>query len=222
MRARAIGLSAWFALLLMTGAAPAAEMRGAVPGQTVEYRIVHSTYDEIGSHALTFSQHGEDLLVDVATRVKVKFLFVTVHSETAARRETWRGGRFVGYSSHTDENGKLFDVVAHQEAGRLLIEGPEGHTKADGPVFPTNPWNPATVDATVMMDTKTGKLLKVAVAADGEETIDVAGKAVTASKFRVTGELQRELWYDAAGNLMQFRFVKDGGTVTFTRVTPLE
>lgn len=227
MTGRLFGRMAALAMLL--GAAgwdgslsAAEEMRGAAPGQTVEYRITHSKYDEIGSHALTFSQHGNDLLVDVATRVKVKFLFITAHSEVADRRETWRDGRFVGYSSHTDENGKLFDVVAHQETGLLVIEGPDGRTDAEGPVFPTNPWNPATVDATVMMDTKTGKLLKVAVAPDGEDTIDVAGKAVTAAKFRITGDLERELWYDAAGNLMQFRFVKDGATVTFTRVTPLE
>ena len=219
MTGRLIGLMAGLAMLAMPAAAAEA-VRGAPLGQTVEYRIVHSKYDEIGRHVLTFSQEGEDLMVDVTTEVKVKVLFITAHSEMSKRRETWRGGRFVGYSSHTDENGDLFDVAAHEEGGKLVIEGPDGRAEADGPLFPTNPWNPDTVNATAMMDTKTGKLLAVAVAPAGEETVEVAGSALAAAKYRVTGDLERELWFDAAGNLLQFRFPKDGETLTFTRTAP--
>lgn len=208
---------------LAGGPAQGAEaVRGAAVGKTVEYRIMHSKYDEIGSHVLTFSQDGADLVVDVATRIKVKILFITAHSETADRRETWRGGRMVAYSSHTDENGKLFDVTAREEGGMLVIEGPEGRALAVEPVFPTNPWNPEIVNGAVEMDTKTGRLLNVTVAPDGEETVDVAGHALAAAKYRITGELERELWFDAAGNLLQFRFPKDGETLTFTRVTAPE
>lgn len=225
MTGRLFGAAVALALFtgLAGGSAPAAEaVRGAALGQTVEYHIMHSKYDEIGSHALTFSRDGDDLVVDVATRIKVRILFVTVHSESADRRETWRDGRMVAYRSHTDENGKLFDVTAREESGGLIIEGPEGRILADGPVFPTNPWNPDIVSGTVEMDTKTGGLLKVAVVADGEETVEIAGRALPAAKYRITGELERELWFDAAGNLLRFRFPKDGETLTFTRTTAPE
>ncbi len=204
------------------GSAAAAEtVRGAAEG-TVEYRIDHSKYDTIGSHVVTFSQNGGDLIVDVAIDIKVKILFFTGHSVTSKRRETWRDGRLVAYQAHTDENSELFDVTARSERGKLVIEGPGGRAEADGAVFPTHPWNSEIVEAALQMDTKTGKLLKVAVAPAGEEAIEVAGKAVQTSKYKVTGDLERELWFDAAGNWIRLRFARDGETLTFTRVTPLE
>ena len=204
-----------------SGTASATEaVRGAAAGK-VEYRITHSKYDEIGSDVLSFSRNGEDLIVDVAIRIEVKFLFITLHSLVSERRETWRDGRLVAYKSHTDENSDLIDVTARAEGGKLIVEGPGGRAEADGSVFPTNPWNPEIVNGTVQMDTKTGKLLNVTVAPAGAETIEVAGKAVETSKYQVTGDIERELWFDAVGNWIQLRFPKDGETLTFTRVTPL-
>ena len=224
MTGRIFGLAAASALGLALAAASAdaaGTMRGAAAGK-VEYRIDHSKYDEIGSDVLSFSRNGEELIVDVAINIEVKFLFLTVHSLVSTRRETWRDGRMVAYESHTDENSELIDVTARAEGGKLIVEGPGGRAEADGSVFPTNPWNPAIVDAAVQMDTKTGALLNVSVAAAGNEAIEVGGRAVQTSKYQVTGDIERELWYDANGNWIQLRFPKDGETLTFTRVTPLE
>jgi hypothetical protein len=191
------------------------------PLGTVEYRINHSKYDEIGTHSLTFSRDGADVVVDVAVRIKVKLLFITAHSVAADRRETWRDGRLLAYQSRTKENKTLIEVSARTEAGKLVIEGPEGRVEAAGPVFPTNPWHPEIVKAGLLMDTKTGKLLKVSVAAAGDGEVAVAGKAVKARKYTISGELARDVWFDADGNLLQFSFVNDGVTLTFTRMTPM-
>lgn len=228
MKARSFRLAAGLLVtsLLAVGSGQEARaadaVRGASPGETVEYRIVHSKYDQIGSHTVTFSRTGEDLVVDVAIDIKVKILFITAHSLTAERKEVWREGRFVGYASRTTENGESFDVAAHVEEDKLVIEGPQGEVEADDSVFPTHPWNPDIVNRTLLMDTKTGELLRVSVAPAGEETIEIDGKPVEAAKYRVTGDLERELWYDASGNWIQLRFPRDGETLTFTRVTPLE
>jgi hypothetical protein len=32
----------------------------------------------------------------------------------------------------------------------------------------------------------------------------------------VTGDLQRDLWFDATGRLLQFAFKNDGALITFT------
>ncbi len=191
------------------------------PAGTVEYRITHSKYDEIGTHSLTFSRDGADLVVEVALRIKVKILFITAHSVVAQRREIWRDGQFAGYRSHTDENGDLFDVTARIEGGRLIVEGPGGRGEAAGPVFPTNPWHPGIEQAATLMDTKTGELLKVSVAAAGEEDLSIAGRTVKTRKLAISGDIEREVWFDGDGNMLRFHFPRDGETLTFTRVTPL-
>ena len=90
MTGRLFGLAVALAMFmaLAPGYASAAEtMRGASDGK-VEYRITHSKYDEIGSHVVSFSKNGEDMIVDVAIKIKVKFLFITLHSLVSKRRET--------------------------------------------------------------------------------------------------------------------------------------
>jgi hypothetical protein len=55
------------------------------------------------------------------------------------------------------------------------------------------------------------------VTPSGTETITVAGRAVAARKYLVTGDLERELWYDAAGDWLQSRLEHDGAKITLTR-----
>ena len=52
-----------------------------------------------------------------------------------------------------------------------------------------------------------------------ELSLDQEDKTLFVTKIR---DLARDLWFDADGNLMQFRFVNDGATLTFTRSTPLD
>lgn len=191
------------------------------PAGTVDYQIHHSKYKNIGKHSLTFSRSGKDVTVDVSVKIKVKILFITAHSLVSDRKETWRGGQLVGYTAHTRENKELIDVSARAEGTKFIVEGPDGKAEANGPVFPTNPWNPDIVKAKLLMDTKTGKLLKVSIAAAGEDSVEVAGKAVKTRKYAISGDMERELWFDTNGNLIRFRFVKDGKTLTFTRTTPM-
>ena len=127
------------------------------PLGTVEYRINHSKYDEIGTHSLTFSRDGADVVVDVAVRIKVKLLFITAHSVAADRRETWRDGRLLAYQSRTKENKTLIEVSAkisrsnpsvnsswygvlrpRSTAERLTV----GMTLARSPVILNAPWAP--------------------------------------------------------------------------------
>ena len=209
-----------FLALMAFGVASAAAAYEAPAGK-VEYRIHHSKYDLIGSHVVTFSRNGDEQVVKVVLKIKVKFLFISLHSLVSERREVWRGDSFVGYRAHTDENTDLTDVTARMTGGKLVINGPGGRVEAPDTVFPTHPWNPEIVNHTLLMDTKTGKLLKVSTRAAGAEPVDVAGKPVSTKKYVTSGDMDRELWFDGKGNLIQFRFVRDGSTLTFTRTTPM-
>lgn len=222
-KTRLAGLAAVLALAVTTIAAPHIRSAAAYepPAGTVEYAIHHSKYKRIGTHSVSFSRSGSDLIVDVVIQIKVKLLFFTAHSLEAARREVWRGGKFVGYQGRTDENGKLVKVNARTDGDGLAINGGNGTVRADPSVFPTHPWNPDIVNRSLLMETKTGELLDVTTRPDGEETIEVAGKPVKTTRYVMAGDLERELWFDGGGNWIQLRFKRDGATLTFTRITPV-
>jgi hypothetical protein len=195
-----------------TAAARAAE----APSGTVVYNIHHEKYGEIGTHTLSFAQSGGDLTVDVENKMKVKVLFITVFRYKADRKEVWRDGRMVGYRSQTHDDGTDIAAMAELKGDKLVIEGPNGRATTPLGVFPTNPWNSKIVEQSLLMDTKTGELLKVKVTAAGEDTLEVRDKPVKANKYVISGELERELWFAEDGTWLQMRFDSDGSAITFT------
>ena len=58
-----------------------------------------------------------------------------------------------------------------------------------------------------------------AVEAEGPRIVvfAVAGRKVEAKKYRMSGDLERELWYDEAGNWLQSRLEHKGARITLTR-----
>ena len=72
-------------------------------------------------------------------------------------------------------------------------------------------------DRPLLFDTQRGKLQQVRVIPAGEDTISVNGGRVRALKYRVTGDLERELWYGRDGEWLQSRLDYQGAKITLTR-----
>jgi hypothetical protein len=73
------------------------------------------------------------------------------------------------------------------------------------------------IDRTLLFDAQRGRLQEVLVTPAGTETVTVAGRTIEAQKYRITGDLERELWYDDAGNWLQSRLEHKGAKITLTR-----
>jgi hypothetical protein len=186
------------------------------PNGTFIYGIHHEKHGDIGSHKLSFSRNGDNLLVEVENRIEVKVLFMTFFSFAADRREIWRGGRMLSYRSQTDDDGTDIAVRGVAKGDRFVIDGPDGQTDAPAGVFPSNPWNRKIVEQPLLMDSKSGALLKVKTEAAGAETVEARGGQVEALKFVMSGDLARELWFAEDGTWLKMRFDSDGAAVTFT------
>jgi len=60
--------------------------------------------------------------------------------------------------------------------------------------------------------------MTIRVADLGMENVPVKGGQVTAHHYRLSGGLDRDLWYDGQGNLARVAFkADDGSTVTYIR-----
>ncbi len=190
----------------------------AVPpaGTSVVFGIHHEDHGEVGEHRVSFSRQGEDLVVSVDNLITVEIFFITAFRFEAERREVWRDGRMIAYDSRTHDDGTDIQVSARTEGDKLVIDGPEGRIEAPAGTFPTHPWNPAFLGQTLVMDTKTGRLLNIETVEAGRETIQAGGRMIRALKHRITGDTRREIWFDEEGNLVQLRLYADGKAVTFT------
>lgn len=206
---------------LLVSAALVAPMGPALacshPPERAEYAIHHGTYGEVGRHVITFSCDGDDLIVETAIEGEVKVLMVPLFKRSGAYREVWRGDRLIAFDSRTEDNGEIYEVHARAEGDHTVIEGRRGRIEAPRTIVSNHPWNHDVIDRTLLFDTQRGRLQEVEVMPVGTETITVAGREVAAQKYLVTGDLERELWYDAAGRWLQSRLEHKGDQITLTR-----
>jgi hypothetical protein len=111
-------------------------------------------------------------------------------------------------------------VRARAESDHTVINGRRGRIEAPLTIVSNHPWNREVIERTLLFDTQRGRLQEVDVTPAGTETITVAGRKIAAQKYRISGDLERELWYDDAGNWLQSRLEHDGAKITLTRQSP--
>jgi len=63
-----------------------------------------------------------------------------------------------------------------------------------------------------MIDTANGEVMSVKVSAAKWVQMTVRGVTIRAQKFVMTGDLERELWYDSTGMLAKVRFSGEDGS----------
>ena len=201
------------AALLVAGEGLACEP----PAEQAVYAINHETYGEIGRHALTFRCDGDDLIVETEVEVDVKVLFVTVYQRRARYREVWRQGQLISYDAWTDEAGDEYVTKARIDDDQMIIDGVKSGITAPIDTVSSHPWNIDVVDRNLLFGMKDGRLLQVNVDPAGEETIKVGDKAIRARKYVVSGDIERELWYDQSGNWLRWRLEARGDIVDIVR-----
>ena len=77
-------------------------------------------------------------------------------------------------------------------------------------------WNRLVLDRSQTLTTISGNVKKFEVEYVGEAELDVRRQKVTTQHFRLTGEFERELWYDKDDVLVGVRFeASDGSTVAY-------
>ncbi|WP_417701228.1 DUF6134 family protein [Pseudophaeobacter sp.] len=158
---------------------------------------------DIGDHSYSFSGGGGALTVKVATDivVKVPLIRTTAYSFKHTSVERWKGGKLQELSSATNDDG-----------------APHSLQTANKGALPASLWNDDILRSSKLMNTIDGKIMTVRVADLGADTVETKAGSVPAHHYRVSGDLARDLWYDADGILAQVAFkADDGSTVIYIR-----
>lgn len=180
----------------------------------IAFRVVRDEVD-IGSHELTFRRDGERLDVDIAIDLKVTFLGVALYRYSHRARETWQGDRLIALETATDDNGTPYKIVgrAGTEGFTLSSGGKETVFPADA--FPSSHWNRAWLQGRPLINTQKGEKIAYTIAPRGEESVATAGGSANAERFAVTGDLRKDIWFDAAGRWVKTRFDAPDGSSIF-------
>lgn len=171
-------------------------------GGKLSFDVVRKGKD-IGDHVYQFQGSETDFTVKVVTdiAVKVPLIRTTVYSFNHDSTEVWKGGKLQHLTSKTNDDG-----TPHQ-----LDTGPKG-------VLPASLWNEDTVRSKKLLNTIDGNIMPIRVADLGNEQVKTGSGTVSGHHYKISGGLERDLWYDAQGDLARVSFkAEDGSTVTYVR-----
>ena len=198
------------AVLALT-AVPAKAATLPTPAGELDFQVLREG-TPIGRHRVVFSQDGDRQVVEIAIDLEVKFAFFTLFRYQHRNREAWQDGRLVSIDTQTDDDGTAHWVRGRATADGFLVESDGGTVLAPATVIPTSYWHPATVEQTRLLDTQRGRLLDVQVERVGA---DPAARAKEALRYRMTGDLELDLWYSAGGHWAKIAFQARGAEVRY-------
>lgn len=202
--------------MLLLAAVGTSDAATIPPGGLLDFAVMRDG-KQVGTHVLTFRQSDDRLDVTIKTRIAVKLAFITVFRFDHDGEEVWRDGKLVRMETRTNDDGTAHTLqVSPDRTGKLRVVGDGKEMLAEPDSVPASLWNPVFIGTNALMDSLVGKPLDIAVADAGEDTVTVKGQPVAAHHYSMTGELARELWYDASGTLVRMTLTaKDGSDVQY-------
>lgn len=179
-----------------------------------------------GTHSLRFETTPQALTVSVAIDLKVDFGPITVFRYTHRNREVWTAGtgglRLAALDTQTDDDGEKFRTAGVALGQGFRLSEGEATGVLAGDIVPTSYWHRASLERRAWLDTQSGRLRQVRVQPLGPESVTVAGQPVTANRYRVTGDLEMDLWYLPNGEWAGLEFSARGSLIRYRRQTPAD
>ena len=224
------------ALFLAVAASTAVEAANDFPyGRTLAF-TVYRNGKEIGHHTVTFQQEGSKRQVQVSVELTVKALGVTAYRYAHNSQETWNAGIFQTLEARTDDNGMKYEVRVHRNGKGLVVDrqvtpplvpaasNDQGLQQAESSrdlqpagMLPTSNWNFGQVGQSVLLNTQYGTPSHTKITPMGREPIKTAsGATIEATRYRYTGDLRMDQWFDDRGRWVRATFPAfDGSTIDY-------
>ena len=167
--------------------------------------------DKIGEHRLEFEQLDGTLKVSVQTDMSVSFAFLTFFSYEHQRVERWNDGELESLAGMTNDDGKVYEVSIVRKEGHYsrTVNGTEEEIR--GPVAVDSLWSRERLSAGKLFSAESDQVYLVSSNVLGWETIDARGGQIEAEHVKLTGQLDRDLWYGPEGELLKLRYETDEG-----------
>lgn len=209
-----LSLRAASAMALVVAGLSGAE--AAVPASGELSFAVMREGDQIGTHKLEFKRRDDELMVDIETDVAVKVLGIAFYRFEHEGHEVWRDDRLISLESETNDDGTPHHLNASASGDVLNVNGDARQEPEKPTIIPASLWNDALVNQTELLNTLDGSNMPVTVTEVGQEIVEAGGRNVSATHYSVKGKLNRELWYDTDGVLVQVKFDgADGSEITY-------
>lgn len=176
--------------------------------------VVKRSGSPIGTLKIEFKRDGRRLVATSDYSIKVKLMAIVLYRYDKRMVETYEAGRLIAYETDIDDNGTKSQVRVTRDGDSLSVVHPKGTLTAPLGVFPSTYWPPATIDQVQLIDSSDGVLINVKTMATATEDLTIDGRTISAKRYNMSGDAERELWYDAGtGAWLKMKLKGSDGSV---------
>ncbi len=171
---------------------------------------------KVGAHRTLFARDGAEISVRSTFNLQIDFLFFTAYRFSYQSEGRWRAGHLEKLTAKVDDDGTPFSFETARDGARMKITTGGGVYYDDIPLYPTNHWTANVLSQKRVLNTLTGQINRVSILPAGRETVATERGNVTATRYRYTGDLETEVWYDDARHWVKMRFAgRDGSSIEY-------
>ena len=202
-------------LAMLAGSGSAADI------ETRDFAVLVSGKTAGEVHMTIQKQESGAVSVRCDTDIKVVVPLVS-YKYSFRGSETWKDRRLVRLDSNTDDNAKRFHVSAVAAADGLKVKANNVERTIKSEAWTSTYWSlpdPKLRDGVlIILDADTGRDMEAKLSYVGSEKHRVAGQEVTLNRFRVSGKVSVDLWYDGHERLVRQEWVEQGYKTTMILV----
>jgi hypothetical protein len=180
-----------------------------------------------GSSKAEFRSGNGIVWIQSESEIRINYL-VYKYNYTSSGTEIWKDGRVTALENTADYNGTPFTVKGTSTPRGLQIATNGSTSMVSRDVWDTSylvlPDRLARVDAAtvVLLDSDKGRLLSGKIQFVGEETLNVAEGQKPCTHYRIGGDVQVDVWFDASRRLVRQDSHERGHKVRFELLSVAE
>ncbi|MCP4329565.1 MAG: hypothetical protein GY791_14150 [Alphaproteobacteria bacterium] len=181
--------------------------------EILEYRVLRDG-DQIGSHIFTISQDQDQTRVNVKTDIEVRIAFITAFRFEHERDEVWRNGSLVSIESTTNDDGDEYTIKGWATDDGFL-RNVNGRTDSfDNGTGLVSFWDRDLILANnSYFSGVVDETYDVSISSPSVETLWIDERSYDAEHYRMSGDLDYDLWYDSEGSPLKISFEKRGSKI---------
>ena len=178
--------------------------------------VVFRNGDPVGRHVVAFTREGDSTNVKITTHVAVKLAFITVYRFDHSGVKSWKGNHLLALKSETYDDGTSHRLSVTADGDHLSVAADGTQSDAPATILPASLWQAGTVNQSSLLNTLDGTVMRVSVRDEGEDLLNAGGKNLSAHHYKMSGGLERELWFDKSNTLVRLQFAgKDGSSIVY-------
>ena len=200
-------------LFIMTLIAPA-------PAESREATVSTWNFDvylngkKVGRHEFRVSEAGDVRHVHSEASFRYRVLLIPIYRYRHNAAERWSGNCLTEFDASTDANGERIQVSGAQSGAGFLVRTDGEPVELPECVMTFAYWNPDFLKQPRLLNPQTGEYVEVRVKELGDEMLEVRGRAVTATRFKLSAnEVDLTLWYSADDEWLALESVAKGGHI---------